>query len=674
MQPAALLGLLGAAVLAAVGSVPVDNRNHNEEVVTRCIIEVLSNALSKSSVPPISPECRQVLKKSGKEVKDEEKSENENKKFEVRLLRDPGDAAETRKLSSREEAGAPGEGDTQGQTKADREKWEEESKHSQQGMDESQGSLYPSKDNGQISEEAKVRYSEKSEAVGSKEEVGEDHEKGEHGEDASEGRHTDEAGETPDALLNQRDQASAKKTELVAKSDTHSAGLPEKTHSREKSSQEIGEEMRSQEKRPQESHSQPGSQEESEESEEDTTSSEVAKRHTRPRHHHGRTRPDRSFPEENPSEEKGQESKEADMGMTGLGEKRHHHSTHYRASEEEPEYGGEMRGYPGIQASEDLEGGQYMGRGSEDYRAARPHSEKSWGEEDERNHPSSELNSVAQGYSEESEGETGHKLGKGHHDRGGGGEPGAYSTPDTGEEKRFLVEGHHHVQESQMDKARRHPQDEWQDQDGNYLNYGEEGAQEKWRQQEDLRDPRENREEDRLPDKQYASHHTTEKRKRLGVLFNPYFDPLQWKSSHFERRDNMDDNFLEDGEENGLTLNKKTFFPEYNYDWWEKRPFSEDVNWGYEKRSFPRAPKLDLKRQYDGVAELDQLLHYRKKSAEFPDFYDSEEQRSTGQEAENEQEDTDQRALTEEEEKQLENLAAMDLELQKIAEKFSRRG
>ncbi|VCW66992.1 unnamed protein product, partial [Gulo gulo] len=54
MQPAVFLGLLGAAVVAAVSSVPVDNRNHNEEMVTHCIIEVLSNALSKSNAPPIT--------------------------------------------------------------------------------------------------------------------------------------------------------------------------------------------------------------------------------------------------------------------------------------------------------------------------------------------------------------------------------------------------------------------------------------------------------------------------------------------------------------------------------------------------------------------------------------------------------------------------------------------
>lgn len=91
-------------------------------------------------------------------------------------------------------------------------------------------------------------------------------------------------------------------------------------------------------------------------------------------------------------------------------------------------------------------------------------------------------------------------------------------------------------------------------------------------------------------------------------------------------------------------MTEKSFFPEYNYDWWEKRPFSEDVNWGYEKRSFARTPHLDLKRQYDGVAELDQLLQYRKKAAEFPDFYDSEEQMRPHQEAR-----ADQRVLTEEE-------------------------
>ncbi|XP_025254692.1 secretogranin-1 [Theropithecus gelada] len=678
MQPALLLSLLGAVGLAAVNSMPVDNRNHNEEMVTRCIIEVLSNALSKSSAPPITPECRQVLKKSRKDVKDKETTENENTKFEVRLLRDPDDASEAHGSSSREEAGAPEEEDAQGPTKADTEEWAEGGGHSRERADEPQRSLYPS--NSQVSEEAKTRHSEKSEREDKEEEEeGENYQKGEQGEDGSEEKHLEEPGETQNAFLNERNQASAiKKEELVARSETHAAGhAEEKTHSREKNSQESGEEARSQEKHPQESKGHPRSQEESEEGEEDATS-EVDKRRTRPRHHHGRTRPDRSSQGGSlPSEENGhslEESEESNVGMASLGEKRDHHSTHYRASEEEPEYGEEIKSYPGVQAPEDLEGERYRGRGSEEYRAPRPQSEESWDEEDKRNYPSLELDKMAHGYGEESEEERGHERGKGRHHRGRGGEPRAYFMSDAREEKRFLGEGHHRVQESQMDKARRRPQGAWKELDRNYLNYGEEGAQGKWQQQGDLQDTKENREEARFQDKQYGSHHTAEKRKRLGELFNPYYDPLQWKSSHFERRDNMDDNFLEGEEENELALNEKNFFPEYNYDWWEKKPFSEDVNWGYEKRNLARVPKLDLKRQYDRVAQLDQLLHYRKKSAEFPDFYDSEEPISTRQEAENEKDRADQPVLTEDEKKELENLAAMDLELQKIAEKFSQRG
>nr|XP_014684235.2 secretogranin-1 isoform X1 [Equus asinus] len=668
MQPAVFLGLLGAAVVAAVSSMPADNRNRNEEMVTHCIIEVLSNALSKSNAPPITPECREVLKKNGKEVKDEEKSKNENTRFEVRLLRDPAGVSEAHEPSGREEAGAPGEEDTQGPTMADT----EGGGHSREGAAELQGSLYPS-DN-QVSKEAKTHPSEKSEGD-DREEGGEKYQKREHGEDGSKEQHLEKPGETQNAFLNQRNQPTAKKQEeLVSRYDTHSAGgLEEKTHSRERSSRESGEETRNQEKHPQESKSQPGSQEESEESEEDA-SPDVDKRRLRPRHHHGRTRPDRSSQEGNPpSEERGhprEESEESNMGVASLGEKRDHHPTHYRASEEEPEYGEEVRSYPAVQAPEDLEGGRYGGRGSKGYRAPRPPSEESQEEEDKRSRPSSELDNMARGYSEESEEQGGHEEGR--HHRARGRQPGAYFTPDE-KEKRFLGEGHHRVQESQMDKARRYPQGELR----NYLNYGEENGEEsaqgKW-QQQDLQDTKENREGARFQGKQYAPRHTTEKRKRLGELLSPYYDPPQWKSSHFERKANMDDNFLEDEEENGLTLNEKNFFPEYNYDWWEKKPFEGDVNWGYEKRN--PTPKLDLKRQYDRVAELDQLLHYRKKSAEFLDFYDSEEQMTPRHTVENEQDRAGQGVLTEEEEKELENLAAMDLELQKIAEKFSgnRRG
>ncbi|XP_036178022.1 secretogranin-1 [Myotis myotis] len=672
MQPAVLLGLLGATMVAAVSSMPVDNRNHNEEMVTRCIIEVLSNALLKSNAPPITPECRQALKKSGKEVKDEEKSENEKTRFKVRLLRDQADASEAHRPSSREDTGDPEEAGIQGLSVANT----EGGGHSREGAGEPQGSLHPSES--QVSKEAKTYHPEKSEGEDGEEEEGEKYPKREHGEGGSEEKHLEEPGETQNAFLDKRNQAAAKKKEeIMSRYNTHSARLPEeKTHSRERSSQESREETRNPEKHS-ESKSQSGSQEDSEESEEDA-SHEMDKRHWRPRHHHGRSRPDRSSQERNlPPEERGQphaESEEPNVGMASLGDKRDRYPTHYRASEEEPEYGEVVRSYIGVPAPENLEGGRYGARGNEKYGAPRPPSDASQ-EEDRRTPPNAELDNMAYGYGEESEEERGPEWGYRHRARVG--EPGAYASPDK-EEKRFLGEGHFRVQENQMDKTRRHPQGEWKEQDRNDLNYGEEngeeGVQGNWQRQEDLQGTKENREEARLPGKQYAPYHTTEKRRRLGELLNPYYAPSQVKSSHFERKDDIGDNLLEGVDENGLTLNEKNFFPEYSYDWWERKPFEEDVNWGYEKRNL--VPKLDLKRQYDRVAQLDQLLHFRKKSAEFPDFYDPEEPLSPHHEAEGGKDRAGPGVLTEEEEKELENLAAMDLELQKIAEKFSgnRRG
>uniref|UniRef100_A0A8C6FKA6 Secretogranin-1 n=1 Tax=Moschus moschiferus TaxID=68415 RepID=A0A8C6FKA6_MOSMO len=646
MQPAALLGLLGATVVAAVSSMPVDIRNHNEEMVTHCIIEVLSNALLKSSAPPITPECRQVLRKNGKELKDEEKSENENTRFEVRLLRDPADTSEAPGLSSREDSG---EGDAQVPTVADT----ESGGHSREWAGEPPGS--------QVAKEVKTRYS-MSEGQNREEEMVK-YQKREHGEVGSEERLSEGPGEVQTAFLNQRNQSPAKKEELVSRYDTQSVRGLEKSHSRERSSQESGEETKSQENWPQELQGRPEGEEAPGESEEDA-SPEVDKRRSRPRHHHGRSRPDRSSQEGNPPLEE-----ESLVVTANSGEEKARHPAHFRALEEEVEYGEEVRRHSAAQAPGDLQGARFGGRGRGEHQAVRLPSEESLEQENKRHGLSPDLN-MAQGYSKESEEERGPAPEPSY--RAPGGEAAAYSTLGQTDEKGFLGETHHRVQESQRDKPRRRLPGELR----NYLDYGEEKGEEaargKWQPQGDPRAAAENRARARLRGKQYTPHHITEK--RLGELLNPFYDPLQWKSSRFERKDHMDDSFLEGEEENGLTLNEKHFFPEYNYDWWEKKPFEEDVNWGYETRNL--VPKLDLKRQYDRVAELDHLLHYRKKSAEFPDFYDSEEQMSPQHTAENEEERAGQGVLTEEEEKELENLAAMDLELQKIAEKFSgnRRG
>lgn len=583
----------------------------------------------------------------GKEVKDEEKGENENSKFEVRLLRDPADASVARWASSREETG---EG-SQGQRKVDNEKRTEGGGHSREGVDDQESLQVP---NQQESKEAKIDHSEE---MGGKEmeeeEEGKIYPKGEHREDAGEERHTEDSGEKPNTLSNKRSEGSAKKKEeSVARADARSLGL-EKTHSREQSSQESGEEARGQEQ-PQELPDHDQSQEESEEGEEGAAS-EITKR--RPRHHHhGRSQPNRPSYEGHPlSEERGhapEASEKADVATASLGEKRAHHLAHYRASEEEPDYGEELRSDPGFQAPQGLRGPQYRGRGGEEDRAPGPGSEESRERGYLGNHPEPE--STATRHGEETEEERSYEGAKGHQHRGRAREPGAHSALDTREEKRLLDDGRYPVRESPMDAARRFPQSRWREQEKNYLSYGEEGDPGRWWQQEEQVEPEESREETRFADSPYEPYPTTEKRKRLGALFNPYFDPLQWRNSDFEKKGNPDDSFPEDdGEDgNGVTLTEKNFFPEYNYDWWEKRPFSEDVNWGFEKRSFGGAPLLALKRQYDddGVAELDQLLHYRKKAAEFPDFYDSEEeQMGPHQEADDEKDRANRRALTEEE-------------------------
>lgn len=555
----------------------------------------------------------------GKELKNEEKSENENTRFEVRLLRDPADTSEAPGLSSREDSG---EGDAQVPTVADT----ESGGHSRERAGEPPGS--------QVAKEAKTRYS-KSEGQNREEEMVK-YQKRERGEVGSEERLSEGPGKAQMAFLNQRNQTPAKKEELVSRYDTQSARGLEKSHSRERSSQESGEETKSQENWPQELQRHPEGQEAPGESEEDA-SPEVDKRHSRPRHHHGRSRPDRSSQEGNPPLEE-----ESHVGTGNSDEEKARHPAHFRALEEGAEYGEEVRRHSAAQAPGDLQGARFGGRGRGEHQALRRPSEESLEQENKRHGLSPDLN-MAQGYSEESEEERGPAPGPSYRARGG--EAAAYSTLGQTDEKRFLGETHHRVQESQRDKARRRLPGELR----NYLDYGEEKGEEaargKWQPQGDPRDADENREEARLRGKQYAPHHITEK--RLGELLNPFYDPSQWKSSRFERKDPMDDSFLEGEEENGLTLNEKNFFPEYNYDWWEKKPFEEDVNWGYEKRN--PVPKLDLKRQYDRVAELDQLLHYRKKSAEFPDFYDSEEQMSPQHTAENEEEKAGQGVLTEEE-------------------------
>lgn len=98
---------------------------------------------------------------------------------------------------------------------------------------------------------------------------------------------------------------------------------------------------------------------------------------------------------------------------------------------------------------------------------------------------------------------------------------------------------------------------------------GEEAARGKWQPQGDPRDADENREEARASRQTVCSRHITEKRLGSYSIHSTTSSVEELKC--FERKGHMDDSF-EGEEENGLPLNERNFFPEYNYDWWEKSP------------------------------------------------------------------------------------------------------
>ncbi|XP_069788519.1 secretogranin-1-like [Narcine bancroftii] len=76
-----LLTLAFLSALAVVRALTVEKYAQKDEMVTRCIIEALSKALAKPNAPPLTSECRQILK-SGKHEIVENKLEGGNNYYE----------------------------------------------------------------------------------------------------------------------------------------------------------------------------------------------------------------------------------------------------------------------------------------------------------------------------------------------------------------------------------------------------------------------------------------------------------------------------------------------------------------------------------------------------------------------------------------------------------------
>ncbi|KFV95450.1 Secretogranin-1, partial [Eurypyga helias] len=208
-------------------------------------------------------------------------------------------------------------------------------------------------------------------------------------------------------------------------------------------------------------------------------------------------------------------------------------------------------------------------------------------------------------------------------------------------------------------------------------NSEEEEAEEEHRSSDQMENEEENMEEGRYAEREeYRSHLPAENEKRMPASYSPFYPLLWWKNQRSGKRDSAGKQLLEGREEGRPTLNKKRFFPYYNdYEWWEKKQILSALNHGQsKKRSLGKMKRYDMKRQYNKKDQLAQLADYRKKSAEFLELYNSGEDMKKRHVIGNDRGSLRQRPLTEEKEKELENLAAMDLELQKIAEKFNGNG
>uniref|UniRef100_A0A6I8PMT9 Secretogranin-1 n=1 Tax=Ornithorhynchus anatinus TaxID=9258 RepID=A0A6I8PMT9_ORNAN len=706
--------LVSLAEYSAVSAEPVDRGDPAEEMVTRCIIEVLSNALAKPNAPPIDPECREILRKNGKQDIKEKKDENENSKFEARLLRE--DNGEAQGPTSIEEGRNPVD------EEAPRKMEEEELEKGAQGKDPSkeeergkhQGSHSLHED--LLHKEPKKYQGEKSMEEG---EVEEKYKKNRSSEEGSQEKRRAEASEeVPQVLPDKRFQATAKNPdefldEFKRHSQSHSK---ERTHSHEMSE----EEEEGEEGEEEEEEDEKGAEEEEEESisekhlsdsksqgsfqhryseetdESEEATAEMAKRRTKPRHHHRRYR----FGERRPHYEERRntlgESQESTEDRARFWDKRgHHKKNYYEDPEEESNNQEEKRNYHREPASEDLEGEKHGGRGSEEYSEKRRPSEESQEEEEKRNYHSGEneetrsfYDKIRQRKGEENEGERSQPGEKRHHRGESEDEP---EKRDNRDKEKYSSEDQHYARQSNGGDWRRHVRGERRERDRSRFIHKERNSEEKQhsagsfeeedfgkQQQKEDQESEESREETRFQEKEFSTNRADKKDKRLGSQFSPYYQNLRWKNRQTEKKDNLGEEFPVSEEERRQSLNEQTFFPEYSdYDWWEKKPLVDRVNQGHgEKRNLPRIPHLGLKRQYNRVDQLAQLLNYRKKSAEFPDFYNSDEEMKKRHMIRNEKGSLNQRPLTEEEEKELENLAAMDLELQKIAEKFShpRRG
>ncbi|NXM62860.1 SCG1 protein, partial [Illadopsis cleaveri] len=604
-------------------TVPVE-KDHTEEMVTRCIVEVLSNALSKPNAPPINPECKEILRRSDKN--DRERSEN--KEPEVRHPKEPAD-------SQKHPAGSVEKEQRQAEEESEKylEGGDEEKLAGEGGKskEEEAGQHTPAQEETLHTEENK-HYQETE-----REEEREFHSE----EESREGRCCEDV---EAAVVTKKSHSEGVSVEeFRAGSEQSPRGhwqLEEgimQSPSKQSGEDEEGKEER-REKYQQEAQergfSQQQEREESEESEEREERKEPYKgKGARGKHRAG----------DSSEEKRGRGGERGSQAGQELWEQWKHHQKHQEESEEKG-------GSPG--RPEELQEGEERPaeQGSEEHRDSWQHSQES---REHKRHQHSEESRRQQQGSHHAEGRMGH---------GSEEELDRYLSKD----RQRRVGGKSHLWDREREgshkgQARRHHSTEESLEE-------EEEVQKKHHSSDQVEDEEEERFAER---EEYRGRVPAEKEKRTAASYRPFYPLLWWKSQHLDKRDSA-------GEEGRPALAEKSLFPDYSdYEWWsEKQLQSALKHRRSEKRNPGKTNRYDVERQYNKVDQLAQLLNYRKKSAELPELYSSGEDLKKRHVAGNDRRSLRQRPLTGEEEKQLENLATMDLELQNIAEKINslRRG
>ncbi|XP_014748129.1 PREDICTED: secretogranin-1 isoform X2 [Sturnus vulgaris] len=636
--------------VAGASTVPVE-KDHTEETVTRCIVEVLSNALSKPNAPPINPECKEILKKSDKN--DRERSEN--KQHEVRHSKDP---AETEKH--------PTESVEEEQRQA-----EEESKKYMEGGDEKLA--LTSKEGKSKEEEAGHHTPAQDETLHMEEkkyyqETGREEERNYHSEEESKDSKCCEDVEA--AVLTKKSHSEGMNMdELRGGSYQSPRGhwhLEEGMQSPYKQIREgeEGEGERS-EKYHHESQERGFSNQQEHEESEESEEREEGKEPYKPKGSHGKHRAGDSYVEKRGhGGERGEPAGVSHLRETNLWEQWKHGQKHQEESEEKS-------GSPGRRGPEELQEERPAEQGSEEHRDSWQQSQESREEENKRRHRSEK-------WPEE----------RRHHDGSQSSEGRMYLADENEEEmdrylskeKQRRLGGKSHSGNREEEGSQRAYAQEHQGQARRH--YSTEDSLEEEEEVEKKHhssDQVENEEKERFAEREeYRGHLPAEKEKRTAAPYRPFYPLLWWKSRHLDKRDGAGEQLLEGRAEGRPALSEKSIFPEYSdYERWSEKQIQSALNHGHTaKRNPGKTNRYDVERQYKKMDQLAQLLNYRKKSAELPELYSSGEDLKKHHVAGNDRRSLSQRPLTEEEEKQLENLATMDLELQNIAEKINslRRG